>query len=460
MAIVRTGAWSSAPMGMVSRRRVLGGAAAMVGGVLAGACGVMPGAGGEAPQGTAKAAALEVWVVDWQPTTQTAYENQVLPAWQKQNPTITITMNWPTWTNMHELLLTRFAADNPPDVFQTGASFVPEIAGKKMGMVLDQLLAQWGKKADFFPAPLGMAAWEGKQFGLPYLVAPRTYFYRQDVLTEFGLSKTPATWEEQLDFARRATKHEAGRLVRAAFNTPVTDEWGMNLRVLGGKEYDDNRRIIFNRPEYYAALEVLVERHGIVQPPGIESLPAAAATAPHLVSGQYAGQYTNQGAIRGFVQNAPAELPKLAVGLPGVPGGSKYRAPSGVSPKHYARVYPDWLAISEPGKQCDAAWKFVTHLFEPEHLFAYNETLFFLPPRRSVAGFNRGYLQSPQMQEMTKILDQYGGPTGLGPEFQRMGQITAPMFADAINKKRSVREVLDDAAGQANALYREIGFAK
>ena len=93
-------------------------------------------------------------------------------------------------------------------------------------------------------------------------------------------------------------------------------------------------------------------------------------------------------------------------------------------------------------------------------LLAYNETLFFLPPRRSVAALNRGFLQHPQMQEMTKILDQYGGPTALGPDFQRTGQITAPMFADAINKKRSVKEVLDEAAAQANALYREIGFAK
>jgi ABC-type glycerol-3-phosphate transport system substrate-binding protein len=168
MAIASASSWSAAFVGTVSRRRVLGGAAAAVGGVLAGACGVMPGTGGEAPSGSAKPAALEVWIVDWQPTTQTAYETQVLPTWQKQNPNVTVTMNWPTWTNMHEQLLTRFAADNPPDIFQTGASFVPEIAGKKMGMVLDQLLAQWGKKADFFPAPLGMAAWEGKQFGLPY----------------------------------------------------------------------------------------------------------------------------------------------------------------------------------------------------------------------------------------------------------------------------------------------------
>jgi ABC-type glycerol-3-phosphate transport system substrate-binding protein len=77
-----------------------------------------------------------------------------------------------------------------------------------------------------------------------------------------------------------------------------------------------------------------------------------------------------------------------------------------------------------------------------------------------VAATNKGYLQYPQMQEMTKILDQYGGPTNLGPEFQRFGQITAPMLADALNKKRSVKEVLDDAAAQTTALYREIGFAK
>jgi multiple sugar transport system substrate-binding protein len=430
---------------------------------LATACGApSPGSTGTAAgqQTTTGPASLEVWIVDWNQGTQQVYESQVLPAWQRQQPQITIQLNWPTWTNMHEQLITRFAADNPPDIFQTGASFVPEIARKKMGLPVDALLAQWGKKADFYPAPLAQAAWEGKQYGLPYLVAPRTYFYRQDVLTETGTTRAPVTWEEQLEFARRATKHEGGKLVRAAFNTPVIDEWAMNLRVLGGREYDDNLRVTFNKPEYFPALEVLVERHNIVQPPGVEGLPAAAATAPYLVSGQYAGQYTNQGAIRGFVQNAPSELEKLVVGLPGISGGGKYRPPTGVTPKHYARVYPDWLALSEPGKQRDAAWKFVTHLFEPEHLFAYNETLFFLPPRKSVAALNRGFLDNRQMQEMTKILDQYGGPTNLGPEFQRFGQITTPMLADALGKKRGVKEVLDEAAAQTTALYREIGFVK
>ena len=405
-------------------------------------------------------AALEVWIVDWTPDTQQVYERQVLPAWQGRQPQITVQLNWPTWTNMHEQLITRFAADNPPDVFQTGASFVPEIARKGMGLPVDGLLAQWGKKADFFPAPLAQASWEGKQYGLPYLVAPRTYVYRQDVLAETGTARAPVTWEEQLEFARRATKHDGGRLVRAAFNPPVVDEWAMNLRVLGGREYDDNLRVTFNRPDYYPALEVLVERHGIVQPAGVEPLPPAPSSAPYLVAGQYAGQYTNQGAIRSFVQTAPAELEKLVVGLPGIPGGGRYRAPPGVTPKHYARVYPDWLALSPPGKQRDAAWGFVTHLFEPDLLFAYNETLFFLPPRRSVAALNRGFLQHRQMQEMTKLLDQYGGPTNLGPEFQRFGQITAPMLADALNRKRGVKEVLDDAAAQTAALYREIGFVR
>jgi len=443
----------------VSRRLALRAIPAATGGAALVACGPLAGGSGAGSAGGAPAA-LEVWIVDWQPATQQLYDTQVLPTWNARQPQISVTVNWPTWTDMHEKLISRFAADTPPDVFQTGASFVPEIARKKMGLPIDQLVAQWGKKSDFFPAPLVQTSWEGKLYGLPYLVAPRTYFYRQDVLNEVGLPKTPVTWEEQLDFARRATRHQAGRLLRAAFNTPVVDEWGMNLRALGGQEYDDNRRVIFNRPEYYPALEVLVERHSIVQPPGTEALPPAASNAPYLVSGQYAAQYTNQGAIRNFVQNAPDELPKLLVGLPGIPGGGRFRAPSGVSPRHYARVYPDWLALSEPGTQRDAAWKFVTHLFEPEHLFAYNETLFFLPPRRSVAAMNKGFLQHPQMQEMTRILDQYGGPTGLGPEFQRTGQITGPMLTDAINKQRSVKEVLDDAASQINALYREIGFSK
>src|SRR5262245_12917867 len=114
----------------VTRRVALGGTVAL-GEALAAACGASPGGGGGAAQGSAGPAALEVWIVDWQPTTQQAYESQVLPAWRSQAPQVAVEISWPTWTNMHELLLARFAADNPPDVFQTGASYVPEIARKK-----------------------------------------------------------------------------------------------------------------------------------------------------------------------------------------------------------------------------------------------------------------------------------------------------------------------------------------
>src|SRR5262245_40650664 len=218
------GGWKMTPKQLFRRTRrgalteasVIAGS--LLGGMAGAACGSpAPGATGGAPAAPAAPgpASLEVWIVDWNQGTQQVYESQVLPAWQRQQPQVTIQLNWPTWTNMHEQLITRFAADNPPDNFQTGASFVPEIARKKMGLPVDALLAQWGKKADFFPAPLAQAAWEGKQYGLPYLVAPRTYFYRQDVLAESGTTRAPVTWEEQLEFARRSTKHEGGKLVRA-----------------------------------------------------------------------------------------------------------------------------------------------------------------------------------------------------------------------------------------------------
>ena len=440
-----------------TRRSFILAAASSAVATLAGAC--APGAGGtvETKPSTLAPSSLEVWIVDWAAATKTSYEQAVLPAWQQQQPQVKVDVVWPSWGTMHTELLTRFAAGNPPDVFQHGAAIVPEIAGKNLAVPMDQLLAQWGKKSDFFSAPLVQTTWDGKQYGLPYLVATRTYFYRQDVLSEIGMSKAPVTWEEQLDYARRATKHEEDRLVRAAFGTPTTDEWGMNLYALGGQYYDASRRAIFNRPEYYAALEALVERHSIVQPPGVQPLQGGGTP---IVDGRLAAQYNHQAIIRNFVQNAPGELDKLVVGLPSIPGGSRFRAPAGVTPKHYARIYPDWLAIGSATKNRDAAWRFITHLFEPEFLFTYNESLFFLPPTKSVASMNKGYLQHKQMQEMTKVMEQHGGPTGLFPELNRWTEIQNPMFSDAINKKRGVKEVLDDAANLTNALFREIGFAK
>src|SRR5262249_5516115 len=72
----------------------------------------------------------------------------------------------------------------------------------------------------------------------------------------------------------------------------------------------------------------------------------------------------------------------------------------------------------------------------------------------------RGFLQYAQMQEMTKLLDQYGGPTKLGPEVQRFGQLPAPMLAHARNKKPGVKEGLDDAPPPTNPPSPASGFVK
>jgi multiple sugar transport system substrate-binding protein len=150
----------------------------------------LPGCGGEQDGGVT----LDFWAM--------GREGEVVQAltqeFERQNPGIRVRVQQIPWSAAHEKLLTAYAGDAMPDVFQLGATWVPEFVALDAISPLDDRVAASPEvaPADFFTGIFDPNEIDGRLWGLPWYVDTRLLFYRKDILTRAGYSEPPRTWGE------------------------------------------------------------------------------------------------------------------------------------------------------------------------------------------------------------------------------------------------------------------------
>jgi multiple sugar transport system substrate-binding protein len=130
---------------------------------------------------------------------------------ERRNPGIRVRVQQIPWSAAHEKLLTAYAGDTMPDVFQLGTTWVPEFVALDAISPLDDRVAASRDvaPADFFPGIVDSNEVEGHLWGLPWYVDTRLLFYRKDILTRAGHPEPPRTWAEWRD-AMAAVKRLVG----------------------------------------------------------------------------------------------------------------------------------------------------------------------------------------------------------------------------------------------------------
>jgi multiple sugar transport system substrate-binding protein len=145
--------------------------------------------------------------------------------------------------------------------------------------------------------------------------------------------------------------------------------------------------------------------------------------------------------VRDFRQNNPARAADLVVAEPTM---KKSRVTTN---------WTDWLAIAKQSKNPDAAWKLVSFLSEKDNLLKYNETMYFIPPRKSLR--TTGYMNDPQLQQFVTIMEQYGRTINTTPAALEVYQtIMKDAVDDAVYQKKSSKQALDDAARKIERALR------
>jgi ABC-type glycerol-3-phosphate transport system substrate-binding protein len=201
----------------LTRRRALAGATAGGATVALAACS-WPAAG--QPAGGARPAPVTLAFLTWRPITK----EQFAPAWAEFTAKTGITLDIDNTGDGNQVkLMTMFAADTGPDLFDSNVRIVPKQYDSGFVLALDPFLARDRLNLDRDWVPTGIERWRQKTYAVPYFNEPHAVYYNKSLFQQKGIEDPWArprnqgdwTLEEMLDAARR-------------INDPANDVWGLD----------------------------------------------------------------------------------------------------------------------------------------------------------------------------------------------------------------------------------------
>jgi multiple sugar transport system substrate-binding protein len=117
---------------------------------------------------------------------------------ERLHPDIAVRVQQIPWSAAHEKLLTAYAGDVMPDVFQLGNTWVPEFVALDAVLPLGERLQASPDLArdDFFAGIIDTNEVDGRLYGVPWYVDTRLLFYRSDILAQAGHPAPPRDWQQ------------------------------------------------------------------------------------------------------------------------------------------------------------------------------------------------------------------------------------------------------------------------
>ncbi|MFO1419901.1 MAG: sugar ABC transporter substrate-binding protein [Candidatus Competibacteraceae bacterium] len=370
----------------------------------------------------------------------------LLPEFERRHPDIRVRVQPVPWSAAHEKLLTAYAGDAMPDLFQLGNTWIPEFVALRAVEPLDPRLNAWPEAAlaDYFPGILATNRLDGRTWALPWYVDTRLFFYRTDLLAAAGFAEPPATWEGWLDAMARL-KALAGS-ERYAILLPI-NEWQLPviLALQRGATLlrDRDRYGDFQNPRFREAFVFylnLFER-GLAPPVGNTQM---ANLYQEFANGYFAIYATGPWNIGEFGRRLPAALqpfwsttplPAWIPPHPNPPPPGGRESLVGISLAGGAS-----LALSRTSPRREAAWKLLEFLAEPEQQARFYQLTGDLPARQSA--WNDPVLAGNRHVRAFRDQLQHVRATPPIPEWERIASRIAYYAELAVRKQMGTDEAL------------------
>jgi multiple sugar transport system substrate-binding protein len=156
---------------------------------------------GCAPKPAAGPVTIHVLTMD-QAGLKPAEIDQIAREFEAKNPDIKVAMEYVSYDNVHDKIVTGMAA-NPPGYDAAMLDVIWPDEFIKSGYLLDVTDRVTPEmKAGMFPASWNGVMRNGKIYGMPWLMDVKYFMYNKDMLTKAGISAPPTTWEELVDQAK------------------------------------------------------------------------------------------------------------------------------------------------------------------------------------------------------------------------------------------------------------------
>ncbi len=209
---------------------------------------------------------IEVWWHEYAPFT--AYVKELIEAYKKLHPNVTINPTIASSTDMNQKLTASLAAGTGPDIMDQDASTY--VAYYTKGVLDPVNLDVFGVKsyqelaARYVPGGLASGTFDGKIYTLPYQGNSMSLFINNKLFATAGLDPkkdAPKTWKDLMALCPKLRKVEGKRTVQKAFEFPYhSPRWQLqDLQPLteqfGGKILsDDGKTAYLNSSETVKAL--------------------------------------------------------------------------------------------------------------------------------------------------------------------------------------------------------------
>jgi multiple sugar transport system substrate-binding protein len=298
---------------------------------------------------------------------------KLIPEFERRNPDIAVRVQMIPWNAAHEKLLTAYASNSLPDVFQLGNTWIPEF---QMLNALEDLTPRLRSSTSFSDTSFFRGIWDtnvidSSLYGIPWYVDTKVLFYRADLLAAAGYAHPPATWDEWFDVCRRIVQQ---KIAEYGVFFSVNNEWVPQV-VLGIQKgslllRERNTYGDFSGPEFRDAMatfrQFFVEGLAPVKTGQIVNIYQGVAdrTFAMFISGPWS--------ISEFRKRMPPELQDqwMTAPLPGPTGAPGLSLAGGSS-----------LVVRRSTGKKNEVWKLVEYLTEPDVQAQFYEVTGDLPSR-------------------------------------------------------------------------------
>src|SRR5574341_430652 len=209
---------------------------------------------------------LEVWWHEYAPFT--AYVKELIEAYKRVRPNVTINPTIASSTDMNQKLTVSLAAGTGPDIMDADASYY--VAYHAKGVLEPANLDVFGAKSyqelmtRYVSGGLASGTFDGKVYTLPYQGNSMSLFLNNKLFAAAGLDPrkdAPRTWKDLMALCPKLKKVEGRRTLQKAFEFPYhSPRWQLQdlqpmTEQLGGKILsDDGKTAYLNAPETVKAL--------------------------------------------------------------------------------------------------------------------------------------------------------------------------------------------------------------
>ncbi len=326
---------------------------------------------GCAPKAAAGPVTIHVITMD-QAAMKTSEIDEVARAFEALNPDIKVAMEYVSYDNLHDKIVTGMAAKPPAyDAVMVDVIWPDEFI--KAGYLLDVTNRVTPEmKSGMFPAAWNGVTRNDKIYGMPWLMDVKYFMYNKDMLSKAGFSNPPATWEELV--AQAQTIKQKGI---AEF--PIIWSWNQKEGVVcdftsllfgnGGAFLDASGKPVFNNEKGVQVLTWMKQTidDGVTNPNSVAA-DEAAVEADFLAgksafAANWLSQYSDSNDSTKSQIVGQAAFSPMPVFKAGADAGIKSSSVDGSSS----------FAVIATSPYADQAWKFLTYLTSNEVQIKYSK---------------------------------------------------------------------------------------